>query len=60
MFPTPHIPNPPPGQEKKYPESDENGSIPFRYAPTGIAGEISYWIWRDLASDKIPLMVLHG
>ena len=60
MFPEPHIPIPPPGQERKYPDPGKHGRIPFTYTAAAIEGETAYWIWGDLSSNKVPLIVLHG
>lgn len=60
MFPEPHIPVPPPGQERAYPSPAKNGKIPFSNTAAALEGETAYWIWGDLTSNKIPLVVLHG
>jgi L-proline amide hydrolase len=60
MFAQPHIPVPPPGQERKYPDPDKHDKIPFTYAAAAIEGETAYWIWGDFSSNKLPLIVLHG
>lgn len=50
----------PPGQERPFPEHTKTGKCPFHYEKNGMMGETTYWIWGDLSSNKIPLIVLHG
>lgn len=50
----------PPGQERNCPEHTKTGKVPFEYIKNGMKGETAYWVWGDLSSNKVPLIVLHG
>lgn len=50
----------PPGQERPFPKHTKTGKIPFHYGKNGMNGETTYWLWGDLSSNKVPIIVLHG
>lgn len=51
---------PPPGQERPYTKPTKTGTVPFKYASTGLEGETWYCIWGELSADTVPLICLHG